>query len=77
MIFLKFWLNLDHADEIRATVKRAEKDFQLESTLKTYEEIWLSKTFQMIPYQPKQVRFALFSNFFSSKNRIYLILIVL
>ncbi|CAF1177522.1 unnamed protein product, partial [Rotaria sordida] len=35
----------DHADEIRATVKRAEKDFQLESTLKTYEEIWLSKTF--------------------------------
>ncbi|CAF3502703.1 unnamed protein product [Rotaria socialis] len=44
----------DHADEIRATVKRAEKDFQLESTLKTYEEIWLSKTFQMIPYQIKQ-----------------------
>ncbi|CAF1362050.1 unnamed protein product, partial [Rotaria sordida] len=44
----------DHADEIRATVKRAEKDFQLESTLKTYEEIWLSKTFQMVPYQIKQ-----------------------
>lgn len=46
---------LDHAEEIRATVKRAEKDFQLETTLKTYEEIWLSKTFQLTPYQSKQV----------------------
>ncbi|UJR11505.1 hypothetical protein I4U23_015686 [Adineta vaga] len=47
-----FTLNFqDYADEIRATVKRAERDFQLESTLKSYEEIWLSKTFQMVPYQ--------------------------
>jgi hypothetical protein len=46
---------LDHADEIRATVKRAEKDFQLETTLKAYEEIWLSKTFQMAVHVSKQV----------------------
>lgn len=58
-------LIVDHADEIRATVKRAEKDFQLESTLKTYEEIWLSKTFQLVPYQPKQV-----SPFFSNTRQI-------
>ncbi|CAF0810777.1 unnamed protein product, partial [Didymodactylos carnosus] len=38
----------DHAEDIRATVKRAEKDFQLETTLKSYEEIWLSKTFELI-----------------------------
>jgi dynein heavy chain len=58
VLFSLFYFEyVEHADEIRATVKRAEKDFQLESTLKSYEEIWLSKTFQIVPIQTKQVRF--------------------
>ena len=36
-----------HADEVRKVVQRATKDVGIEKTLKTYEEIWLSKTFDL------------------------------
>ena len=32
-------------EDVRAIVNRAVKDLQIEQSLKTYEEIWLSKIF--------------------------------
>ena len=40
----------DHVDEVRAIVQRAVKDVTIESALKTYEEIWLSKIFELRPH---------------------------
>ena len=38
---------LAHVDEVRTIVQKAVKDLSIEQTIKTYEEIWLSKTFQL------------------------------
>lgn len=40
-------LSTDHADEVRAIIQRAAKDVAIESSLKTYEEVWLSKIFEL------------------------------
>ncbi|XP_033103095.1 dynein heavy chain 9, axonemal-like [Anneissia japonica] len=37
----------NHVDEVRAIVYRAVKDVSIESALRTYEEIWLSKIFDL------------------------------
>ena len=33
--------------DVRAIVQRAVKDLLIEESLKTYEEVWLSKVFEM------------------------------
>ena len=40
-------LSTDHADEVRAIIQKAAKDVAIESSLKTYEEVWLSKIFEL------------------------------
>lgn len=40
-------LSTDHADEVRVIIQRAAKDVAIESSLKTYEEVWLSKIFEL------------------------------
>lgn len=37
-------------DEVKQIVQKAIKDLSIEQTLKTYEEIWLSKVFTLVPY---------------------------
>ena len=37
----------DHVEEVRAIIQRAAKDVAIESSLKTYEEVWLSKIFEL------------------------------
>ena len=37
----------EHVDDVRAIVQRAVKDLSIEQSLKTYEEVWLSKLFEM------------------------------
>ena len=37
----------DHAEEVRSIIQRAAKDVAIESSLKTYEEVWLSKIFEL------------------------------
>ncbi|XP_053409232.1 uncharacterized protein LOC123561373 isoform X4 [Mercenaria mercenaria] len=37
-----------HVDDVRAIVQRAVKDLSIEQSLKTYEEVWLSKIFQFL-----------------------------
>ena len=34
-------------DDVRAIVQRAVKDLSIEQSLKKYEEVWLSKLFEM------------------------------
>lgn len=34
-------------DDVRLIVQKAVKDLSIEQTIKTYEEIWLSKTFKL------------------------------
>ena len=34
-------------DDVRAIVQRAIKDLSIEQSLKTYEEVWLSKKFEL------------------------------
>ena len=34
-------------DDVRAIVQRAVKDLSIEQSLKTYEEVWLSKIFEL------------------------------
>ncbi|GFO25145.1 dynein beta chain, ciliary-like, partial [Plakobranchus ocellatus] len=36
-----------HVDDVRAIVQRAVKDLAIENALKTYEEVWLSKVFEL------------------------------
>ncbi|XP_071095883.1 uncharacterized protein [Haliotis cracherodii] len=36
-----------HVDDVRAIVQRAVKDLSIEQSLKTYEEVWLSKIFEL------------------------------
>jgi len=45
-------LNLHgHGEEVKLIVQKAVKDLSIEQTLKTYEEIWLSKTFTLQLYE--------------------------
>lgn len=37
----------EHVDDVRAIVQRAIKDLSIEQSLKTYEEVWLSKKFEL------------------------------
>ncbi len=48
--FLFIVLNKAHFDEVKQIVNKAIKDLSIEQTLKTYEEIWLSKVFTLTPY---------------------------
>jgi dynein heavy chain len=44
-------LNLHlHVDEVKQIVQKAIKDLSIEQTIKTYEEIWLSKMFELKKY---------------------------
>ena len=38
---------VEHVDDVRAIVQRAIKDLSIEQSLKTYEEVWLSKKFEL------------------------------
>ena len=40
----------NHADEVHGVIQRAAKDVGIEKTLKTYEEVWLSKTFELVKH---------------------------
>eukprot|EP00794_Sanderia_malayensis_P011161 gene11161-12333_t len=44
--FLQLGLQ-NHADEVRGVIQRSAKDVGIEKTLKLYEEVWLSKTFEL------------------------------
>ena len=37
----------EHVDDVRAQVQRAVKDLSIEQSLKTYDEVWLSKIFEL------------------------------
>ncbi|XP_056010102.1 uncharacterized protein LOC125667097 [Ostrea edulis] len=39
-----------HVDDVRAQVQRAVKDLSIEQSLKTYDEVWLSKIFELRPH---------------------------
>ena len=39
-----------HIDDVRALVMRAIKDLSIEQSLKTYEEVWLGKIFDLENY---------------------------
>ncbi|XP_078672103.1 uncharacterized protein LOC144911712 isoform X1 [Branchiostoma floridae x Branchiostoma belcheri] len=39
-----------HVDDVRNIVQRAVKEVTIESSLKTYEEIWLSKLFELLQH---------------------------
>ena len=39
----------DHAMEIRTIAERADKDLAIESAIKTFEEVWLSRVFELRP----------------------------
>lgn len=41
---------IDHVDEVRSIIQKATKDVEIESSLKTYEEVWLSKVFELKRY---------------------------
>ena len=47
---LAFLPSTEHVDDVRAIVQRAVKDLAIEMSLKTYEEVWLSKIFEMRPH---------------------------
>ena len=40
----------NHADEVRGVIQRAAKDVGIEKALKTYEEVWLSKMFELVKH---------------------------
>ena len=49
-------LNLhEHVDEVKSIVQKAIKDLSIEQTIKTYEEIWLSKVFTLRSYNVTSV----------------------
>lgn len=43
-------LFIEHVDDVRAQVQRAVKDLSIEQSLKTYDEVWLSKIFELRPH---------------------------
>ncbi len=38
---------VEHVGDVRGIVQRAVKDLLIEESLKTYEEVWLSKVFEL------------------------------
>jgi dynein heavy chain len=42
-------------DDVRAIVQRAVKDLAIEMSLKTYEEVWLSKIFELRPHTRNKI----------------------
>lgn len=46
---------IDHTDEVRTIIQKATKDVAIESSLKTYEEVWLSKIFELKRYKKARV----------------------
>ena len=42
-----FWGVLEHVDDVRAIVQKAVKDLAIDQSLKTYDEIWTSKLFEL------------------------------
>lgn len=38
---------LEHIDDVRAIVQKAVKDLAIDQSLKTYDEIWTSKLFEL------------------------------
>ena len=49
-LFTFISLCIAHFEEVKQIVNKAIKDLSIEQTLKTYEEIWLSKVFSLMPY---------------------------
>lgn len=47
--FMKLGLQ-NHAEEVRGVIHRAAKDVGIEKALKTYEEVWLSKMFELVKH---------------------------
>ena len=45
-VIVDFFIS-EHVDDVRAIVQRAVKDLSIEQSLKTYEEVWLSKIFDL------------------------------
>lgn len=50
MVLSLNYLFLEHVDDVRAQVQRAVKDLSIEQSLKTYDEVWLSKIFELRPH---------------------------
>ncbi len=69
-------LNLHgHADEVKLIVQKAVKDLSIEQTLKTYEEIWLSKTFTLQLYEnpkPENLNYSQMNDDVSELIEVYL-----
>ena len=40
-----------HVSEVEAIAARAERDVKVESAIKNFEEVWLSKLFDLTEYQ--------------------------
>ena len=40
-----------HVSEVEGIAARAERDVKVESTIKNFEEVWLSKLFDLTEYQ--------------------------
>lgn len=50
MVLLLNYFFIEHVDDVRAQVQRAVKDLSIEQSLKTYDEVWLSKIFELRPH---------------------------
>ena len=44
-------LSAGHVPEVEAIAVRAERDVKVESAIKNFEEVWLSKLFDLTDYQ--------------------------
>ena len=44
-------LSTGHVPEVEAIAARAERDVKVESAIKNFEEVWLSKLFDLTDYQ--------------------------
>ena len=55
LLFQCSYANLDQADEVRTIIQKATKDVAIESSLRTYEEVWLSKVFELKRYKKARV----------------------
>ena len=47
IMFDFFFGVLEHVDDVRAIVQKAVKDLAIDQSLKTYDEIWTSKLFEL------------------------------
>lgn len=52
-LYINFFKNyfVEYAEEVRSIILKATKDVAIESSLKTYEEVWLSKVFELKPHK--------------------------